>query len=402
MVRICILTAGRFPVPVSQGGAVESLVDLLAQNYQVGCFDFSLDIISIHSEKSEQLSHRYDKVNYIYIKKNKICEWIYNKINFRYRKVFSKEPFFLNTYLTRAVKEIKLRNYDCILIENRPDYVIYIKENVNIPCISHIHNDFLNSNIQGAFYVAKNTDLIITVSNYIKSRVHTLNIPNVPIRTVHNVVDLHRFCNKSFSQAEKLNLRASLGLSSSDVVCVFVGRLDANKGVDKLIDAIKIINEKHIKLLIIGASFYEASNETAYVNRLKEIAAPVRDNIVFTGYIANDELYKYYYIADISVTPSQWEEPAGLVILEAQACGLPVIATRCGGIPEYLCEKSGILIEKNENFTLNLAKAIRLLANDKNMREEMGLSGLDSVKKFNPDCYLEQIIKVVGNRNEHE
>ena len=68
MVRICILTAGRFPVPVSQGGAVESLVDLLAQNYQVGCFDFSLDIISIHSEKSEQLSHQYDKVNYIYIK----------------------------------------------------------------------------------------------------------------------------------------------------------------------------------------------------------------------------------------------------------------------------------------------------------------------------------------------
>ena len=61
-------------------------------------------------------------------------------------------------------------------------------------------------------------------------------------------------------------------------------------------------------------------------------------------------------IADVAVVPSLWEEPFGLTVLEAMAAGLPLIATRCGGIPE-VCEGVSLLIDRN-NIRQNIVQAI--------------------------------------------
>lgn len=390
--KVCILTAGRFPVPVSQGGAVESLVDIIASNYQNGTFEFSLDIISIDSEKSCQLQSRFDKVQYIYHTSNKMLLNICERIMYRYKKLFSHEPFFLNRYLIKAVRTIKKNHYDVVIIENRPDYANYIKRHVSVPCVSHIHNDFLNASIPGSQTIVNHTDLFIAISDFINNKIQTLDVPPELVKTVHNVIDLQKFGEKRFSIDDRNKLRNDLGIAQDDIVCVFVGRLDSNKGVDKLIEAANKLKDEKIKIMIVGSSFYEASVETDFVRRIKKISDNIREKIIFTGYIDNEQLYKYYKLSDISITPSQWDEPAGLVVLEAQACGLPVIATRCGGIPEFLTEKSGILIDRCDDYVERLRDSILLLAKDANLRRLMGKNAIESVKRFDSQHYLEMII----------
>ena len=79
----------------------------------------------------------------------------------------------------------------------------------------------------------------------------------------------------------------------------------------------------------------------------------------FTGYVPQTQLSQYYALANYSICPSICNEAAGLVIIEAHSCGLPVIATKKGGIPEYVCHEASILVEYNEDFVQNLSLAIR-------------------------------------------
>ena len=85
--------------------------------------------------------------------------------------------------------------------------------------------------------------------------------------------------------------------------------------------------------------------------------------IVFTGFIHNSELPKYYQLGDIAVLPSLWEEPAGLTIIEAAACGIPVITTKKGGIPEYLGSE-GIYVDVDDRIIDSLREAILLVINN--------------------------------------
>ena len=122
----------------------------------------------------------------------------------------------------------------------------------------------------------------------------------------------------------------------------FAGKLARFKGVDVLLDAVAIIEQKHhdILFLIVG----DGDERDALHAQAKELGL---QTVRFLGNVDQQALRRLYNIADVSLVPSR-REPFGLVAIEAMACGRPVIATNQGGLPDFVNDSVGVLCEPED------------------------------------------------------
>ncbi len=193
----------------------------------------------------------------------------------------------------------------------------------------------------------KNIDEAYSVSQYLADVL--LEESKIKAKVVYNEIDEKRF-NKKVS-GEKIIKRYGL---KGKKVFLYVGRLSPHKGIHMLIDAFKQTQKTipNSTLIIAGKPVFEG-----YFKKLKKMA---NKDIIFTGFVADEDLPNYYGACDVYVSCSQWEGfnlPAG----EAQACGKPVVAFNLGSHPEVV--KNGKLIK---NHDLNaFSKAMIELANKK-------------------------------------
>ena len=140
-------------------------------------------------------------------------------------------------------------------------------------------------------------------------------------------------------------------------------------------EAIAALHEPHIKLLIVGSPFFARTQQSAFQRKLEQQAKSLGNRVQFTGYIPNEDLPDYYRLADLCCVPTLVEEAAGLVAVEAMACGRPVLATRSGGMPEYLAGSQAVLVERGDTVTDQLAWSIRMLYEHPALCTEMGAAG---------------------------
>ena len=125
----------------------------------------------------------------------------------------------------------------------------------------------------------------------------------------------------------------------------------------------------------------------AIVRRL----ARAENNIVFTGYIAYSEMPKYLQLANVAVIPSVWDDPFPTTVLEAQAMGLPIIASNRGGIPEEVCEENSILLDTNSHYITSLANAIKRISQSKALQESMSKASILQSKTFSKERFAKDI-----------
>ena len=389
--KIAILTSGILPLPAVQGGAVENLTDFyLEYNNQHRLHDIT--IYSVWHPDVERHPALQSTVNhYVYIK----VTGLWAKLKKKWYQLTHHEEYYHYTiefYLQEAIKDISRRSYDIILIENRPAYALKLKEVSNAKLVYHLHNEKLDSKSEKALDIYNAATCIITVSDYIKSRVLTINHYDKKTTTVYNGIDLHAFssCNHSIN-------RNSIGLQEDDFVMVFSGRVTAEKGIMQLIEAMTLLQDlPRIKLLVIGSSFYgNDDNENSFAKALREKAAHLSDRIIFTGFIPYAQMPNYLQIADIAVIPSVWDDPFPTTVLEAQAMGLPIISTRRGGIPEQVTEESAILLDTDEYFVDNLATAIRDLYQHPEKRKALGQAGLLHSQYFNKERFAKDFFEAL-------
>jgi glycosyltransferase involved in cell wall biosynthesis len=174
------------------------------------------------------------------------------------------------------------------------------------------------------------------------------------------------------------NLRSELGLSESDAVVAFLGQIREIKGVADFIAMARKIPDPNARFLIAGEcrdpQKFSGSYSPADLLRLAGGDSRIR----YIGY--RKDVENVYHTADIVVVPSRWQEPLGLINLEAGACRKPVVATKVGGIPEVIEEGvNGYLVEPGDVDAL--ATRVATLIGDPAMRIRMGEAGRAGVER---------------------
>lgn len=165
-------------------------------------------------------------------------------------------------------------------------------------------------------------------------------------------------------------------------------RLDPSKGVNLLIEAFSLIKDKFPKLYLIIAGEGEEEQNLRQLVEDRQVS----DRTLFIGTVALERGMALLKGADVTVVPSI-SEGGGLINIEAQAAGCPVIASRVGGIPEYVKEnKSGFLFESG-NFT-ELAEKISDVLSNKSLRAKIIKGGYEYSQSFDWDVLVPQYVNL--------
>jgi glycosyltransferase involved in cell wall biosynthesis len=169
-------------------------------------------------------------------------------------------------------------------------------------------------------------DRVLCCSRYIANELeHRLGCASDKIRVVPNGVDIERF-------------RPAPQPPDSEVpIILFVGRMIPTKGADLLLQAARKIYspKRRFKVRLVGSRGFDANEPlTEYETLLRQIAEPMGDAVEFQPFVDRNRVVQEYQAASIFCAPANWNEPFGLVIAEALACGLPTVVSRRGGIME--------------------------------------------------------------------
>lgn len=160
------------------------------------------------------------------------------------------------------------------------------------------------------------------------------------------------------------------GLENKKVI-LFTGRLTKNKGVEYLINAASDIKGT---ILIVGGGYDR--------KRLEKIIKEKKlKNVIMVGYIKADQsefFHAFYERADVYVSPSVWEEPLGLTILEAMAAGTPVVATKRGGIVSVIKDgENGFFV--NARNSKQIAERVNMLLLNDKLRQKVSKNAAKTI-----------------------
>jgi glycosyltransferase involved in cell wall biosynthesis len=197
---------------------------------------------------------------------------------------------------------------------------------------------------------------------------------SLPLRlerpVIYNPIALERFDSGR-------NIRQDFGLSANDVVVSFVGQIREIKGVQDFIAMARRIVATNARFLIAGECRDPQKFAGSYTQQDLHEMIGGDSRIRYVGYVARVE--DIYQSSDVIVMPSRWQEPLGLISLEAGACRKPIVATKVGGIPEVVRDgENGYLVEPGDIDALR-AK-VEVLIGDPALRRAMGEAGRRQVE----------------------
>lgn len=251
-----------------------------------------------------------------------------------------------------------------------------------VKVINYIHGEEVTNTASYGNYEAKRrrylqkADALVAVSQFTKNYlVEHFNIPTDKITLITNGVDTHLFqpANKPIDLVEKHQLQ-------NKKILLTVGRLIPRKGIDKTIEAMPSI------LSVIPDAHYVIVGVGPYEEQLKQLATrlELNDHVTFVGRAAVEDLTRYYQLCDVFLMPNRTmpdgdTEGFGLVFLEANACGKPVIGGKAGGAVEAVRDGFNGLSVDGESVEEISTAVIRLLT-DNPLREAIIQNGMELVK----------------------
>lgn len=181
---------------------------------------------------------------------------------------------------------------------------------------------------------------------------------------------------EKFYKIDKREVRNKLGFSADDFIVSFMGSFDHRKGVLRLSEAVKQVDQ--VKAIFIGSGDL----------------IPTGDDIVFMGKLPHDQICEYLNCSDVFVLPTL-AEGCSNAILEAMACGLPIISSDLSFNDDILNDLYAIRVDSMD--TLAIADAIRTLKNDDNRRKKMAASALKQSQEYHISNRAEKILRYINN-----
>jgi glycosyltransferase involved in cell wall biosynthesis len=216
-----------------------------------------------------------------------------------------------------------------------------------------------------------------------------LGIPDERIFTAPNAVDSQLFAaSAAGASREEFQVRARLSLPLR--YFLYVGRLVRAKGVFDLVEAYaKLDDETRAK---VGLVFVGDGADRSEL--IKQASRITPGTVQFPGFVQREGLPEFYALADALIFPTH-SDTWGLVVNEAMSCGLPIIASNVAGCVSDLVQDgwNGLVVPPRD--APQLAAAMAGLADDSNLRVEMGSRSRERVQAYSPAAWAEGLVKVV-------
>lgn len=270
------------------------------------------------------------------------------------------------------IKEIiKAQNPDIIIAHTPVPFMsdIAIRKKIKIPFILTYHNDLTKSGTVGKllaklYYLIflnktlRKSDMIIATSEHYAKNSPYISKYYKKTKIISPGADLNRFNE----EVDGLWLKKKY---PGKKIVLFVGNMDqanSHKGMDILLDSIAKAKKSlpNIQLVAVG----KGNAIQSHKQHCKDLS--IEKNVEFTSYVQDKDLPKYYAGADVFVLPSVTEaEGFGMVLIEAMACGTPVIGSDVGGIPYVIQDsKNGFLVKPGDSDNLS-NKILKILTDNK-------------------------------------
>ncbi len=199
----------------------------------------------------------------------------------------------------------------------------------------------------------------------------------VKSKVISNPIDADAFNNFIDStDMERKKLKQKFGVN--DKTIIYAGRFAPEKNIDVIIKAVALVKKDipDINLAMAGHG--------VLLEEIRKMAGElgIAENVKFLGTLDKFELADLYRASEIFPITSK-SETQSMTLIQAMACGLPVIGVRARALPEYINDRNGILIEPDDH--VSLARNIVELMSDRKKAELLGRGGIESVREFSPE-----------------
>lgn len=205
------------------------------------------------------------------------------------------------------------------------------------------------------------------------------------IRVLPNYIDVDAF-QRRLDRLDRETVRTGLGLRQNDVAVLHVGRLHPQKGQDLLLDALVLARREIPNLVLFLVGFFEEKGDLVQVLEAKARKAGLVNEVHFTGAVR--DVTPYFRAADLFAFPSRYEA-FGIALLEAMTAGLPIVASRTGGILEVASEETALLVPVGDVGAL--AEGLVCLATDPARRSRLSAATRDRAKAFDVRVRLRRL-----------
>jgi glycosyltransferase involved in cell wall biosynthesis len=304
-------------------------------------------------------------------------------------KYLPQKSYFWHLYL-----QFKLRknNLDLDLIHSPENATLFVKLKNQKKIVTvhdirqHVFPKFNKATTLSYLFLPrtlKTTDKIITVSNSTKKDlIHYFNVPEEKIKVILLAAD-EKFQPLNDEETKEVKQKYHLNFP----FILYLGGLAAHKNISTLIKAFYTLKKKKFqhKLVITGKKRWKYNEIFETIDKLN-----LQKDVIFTGYVPDEDLPALYNAADLFVYPSLYEG-FGLPPLEAMVCGTPVITSNTSSLPEVVGD-AGIMVDPYD--VDGLADAMYDVLTNDGLREEMIKKGLERTKRFSWEKCARETLKV--------
>ena len=388
--KICLVLVGKLPALPTKGGAIETLTKhLLNENEKDPQVEFT--VLSMAEPQAMEQAKAYKHAKFVWFKPYHLWNKVWWRVRTLGLKLGRQEiPFPYQRVKGADWLKQHWQEFDCILAESELEMI----RDAKIPpekVLYHLHWTGKPSQQNDSQF-----GTLIAVSDYIaQSWKNATGRSQEAISVLRNCIDPEKFYHQEGEKARR-EIRQKWGIPEDKFTLFSCGRIIPEKGFRELIQAMGMLQEP-AALIVAGGVNFGLKEQTSYEKELHELAERSGQQIVFTGFIHNDQLPQYYAAADLIAIPSIWQDPAPLVPIEAMAMGRPIVATRSGGMPEYLGESCGRILPIDNQLPKHLAQTIDELHADPELRRCMAEQGPVQAQNFNTRNYYQNFLAIVAD-----
>jgi glycosyltransferase involved in cell wall biosynthesis len=348
------------PIPPQKGAAVEQWMDAVAHRIS----RYEPHLVSVpHPSRPD--SEAQGHVHYRRIRMGNVYKRLF-------RKLTRLDPY---SYTDRIIRYARSISPAILHMHNAPQFVDAMARGLpEAKIILHMHNEKTDA-------VRTRVAALAGCSGYIRNWYQARGFPAERFAVLDNGVDIAAHASVRSSQTLH-DLRKRHDIPAERFVVLYVGRISPEKGPDLAAHAMQHLDPRCFHLVLVGEwpqGSVHKSERVRHAEDLREQLGKVPHTIV--GAVPPQQMPGIYALGDVLLVPSKFEEPFSMVAIEAMAAGLPVMALKKGGMPEYMVDGDNALLLEAQASAQDIARAIEKAAGNPPYLEAVAASARKLVEQ---------------------